>query len=151
MSGDRFYTFRGYEIMRQDQKILTPSMEDYLEMIYRYSIEKGNIRINVLANLLNVQTPSASKTVRRLHELGFIKYEGYGIVALTSSGSEVGAFLLNRHREVYEFLNNLGVVENLLMDTEMIEHNISMETLGKVELFNEFCRVYPSIKEKFIR
>ena len=35
MTGERdFYTFRGYLMMPGEQK-MTPSMEDYLEMIYR--------------------------------------------------------------------------------------------------------------------
>ena len=147
MPGNEFYTVRGYELIRQDKKLLTPSMEDYLEMIYRYSMEIGDIRINILADLLNVQAPSASRTVKRLHELGLVKYEGYGVVGLTDSGLEIGKFLLRRHKAVYEFLSNLGVVKNLLMDTEMVEHNVSLETLEKIECFNEFYRVYPKIKD----
>lgn len=150
MSGNEFYTVRGYELLKQDEKLLTPSMEDYLEMIYRYIVDEGSIRINTLADLLNVQAPSASKTVKRLYELGLVEYEGYGIVKLTKTGLEIGQFLLRRHSAIYKFLGNLGVTDNILMDTERIEHNISMETLGKMELFNEFCRIYPAVKEKFI-
>ena len=35
MSDQEFYTFSEY--MRKDQEILSPSAEDYMEMIYRLS------------------------------------------------------------------------------------------------------------------
>jgi hypothetical protein len=41
-----FHTVRGYQLLEQHRKILTPAMEDYLEMIYRNSLVKGYIRIN---------------------------------------------------------------------------------------------------------
>lgn len=140
---------RGYELLKKDRELLTPSMEDYLEMIYRYIIEEGSIRINTLAELLHVQAPSASKTVKRLYELGIVEYEGYGLVTLTNEGMDIGEFLLQRHGAIYEFLGNLGVEENILMDTEMIEHNVSMETLERIELFNEFCRLNPKWGKEF--
>lgn len=150
MPGNEFYTVRGYELLKQEKKLLTPSMEDYLEMIYRYTLEEGSIRINTLADLLNVQAPSASKTVKRLYELGLVEYKGYGVVGLTEAGLDIGKFLFQRHNIIYEFLGHLGVEENILMDTEMIEHNISMETLRLIEIFNEFCRRYPGVKEEFV-
>ncbi|MBA1336275.1 MAG: hypothetical protein HPY66_2710 [Firmicutes bacterium] len=44
-----FYTFRGYQLLKQNKKNLTASMEDYMEMIYRQCKEEGYVRINSLA------------------------------------------------------------------------------------------------------
>ena len=52
---ERFYTVRGYELLSKDANLLTPSMEDYLEMVYRLSRDKGYTRISDLASALNVQ------------------------------------------------------------------------------------------------
>ena len=48
-----FYTYRGYELLRQEKLRLSPSMEDYLEMIYRTCKKQGYIRMTSLAQQLN--------------------------------------------------------------------------------------------------
>ena len=53
---------------------LTPAMEDYLEMVFRSSEEQGYLRLNELAESLNVRASSASKMVQKLGEYGLIKY-----------------------------------------------------------------------------
>jgi Mn-dependent DtxR family transcriptional regulator len=71
------------------------------------------------------------------------------VVGLTEKGKEMGKFLLDRHFTVEEFLKNLGVKERLLEQTELIEHNISIETLEKMRKFNRFLKENPEIKEKY--
>ena len=63
-----FHTVRGYQMLSSESKVLTSSMEDYLEMIYRIYLDDGYARINQLADKLNVR-PS-STTVQKLYELG---------------------------------------------------------------------------------
>lgn len=147
-NGD-FHTVRGYEILGKGKKLLTNSMEDYLEMIYRSSRKEGYIRINTLAEALNVQAPSASKMVQKLTKLGLLKYEKYGIIQLTEDGEKIGRFLLNRHRIIEEFLKTIGVEENILLNTELIEHNVTTGALSKIEMLNDFFRSNPEILEKF--
>jgi Mn-dependent DtxR family transcriptional regulator len=143
-----FYTFRGYQMIKQNKKLLTPSMEDYMEMIYRNCQKEGYIRIHQLAEQLNVQAPSATRNVQKLAKAGLVDYEKYGIIRLTHKGEEVGRFLLERHMLIESFLKKIGVTDTLLRDTEMIEHQISMDTLGKIELFNKFIEDNPDILER---
>lgn len=145
----QFHTFRGYQLLRQDKDRLTPSMEDYLEMIYRYCKKEGYIRIYQISQLLNVQAPSATRTVQKLAELGLVDYEKYGFIKLTDEGERLGEFLLQRHMLIESFLSKIGVRETLLRDTEMIEHNISMEALEKIEVFNGFLEKNPDILRRF--
>ena len=77
-----FYTYRGYELLRQEKLRLSPSMEDYLEMIYRTCKKQGYIRMTSLAQQLNVQASSARKTVQKLAEMKLLAYEKYGISLL---------------------------------------------------------------------
>lgn len=144
-----FHTVRGYALQNQERGDLTPSMEDYLEMIYRLTQEKKYTRINDLAMALNVQPPSATKMVQRLAEANYLKYERYGVVELTSRGEEMGAKLLKRHQTLETFFRLLGVKENLLKDTETIEHSLSEETLNCIFLFVEFAQRHPEILELF--
>ena len=145
----KFHTVRGYQLLEQNKKLLTPAMEDYLEMIYRDSLEVGYMRINTLSDLLNVQAPSATKMVQKLSKLGLVDYKKYGIIFLTENGREIGKFLLQRHKIIEEFLKNLGVKENILIETELIEHNVSATTLQKINIFNKFLERNAEVLQKF--
>ena len=144
-----FHTVRGYEILDKGKKLLTNSMEDYLEMIYRTSIEEGYTRINLLAEALNVQASSVTKMVQKLNKLGLIKYEKYGIIQLTDDGREIGIFLMKRHRTIEDFLRLIGLEENILLNTELIEHNVTSDALYKIEMLNSFFQNYPEVLEKY--
>lgn len=144
--GDKsFHTVRGYEILDKQNEALSHSMEDYLEMIYRAVDRDGYIRINTLAEELNVKAPSATRMVQKLGLLGLLRYERYGIVRLTSQGEKLGKFLLDRHNTIEKFLVNIGVEENLLINVELIEHNVTTNALHKIEILNRFLSDYPDV------
>ncbi|RCX15551.1 DtxR family iron (metal) dependent repressor [Anaerobacterium chartisolvens] len=138
-----FHTVRGYQLIEQTNRQLTSAMEDYLEMIYRNILTEGYMRINILADMLNVKPSSATKMVQKLTELGFLKYEKYGIIFLTDQGREIGEFLLKRHNIIEKFLDNIGICDNLLVETELIEHNVSSSTLKRIDLLNLYLEKHP--------
>jgi Mn-dependent DtxR family transcriptional regulator len=128
---------------RMDFK-LTAAGEDYLEMIFRLSKEKGYARVSELSAALNVQPPAATRMVQRLAELKLIEYEKYGVLNLTDKGKEIGEFLLQRHGTVERFLVILGVTEEeVLEETEKVEHTMSKSTLRCLSLFIEFAEANP--------
>lgn len=141
-----FFTFREY--MKKDDQ-LTASMEDYLEMIYRLSQINGFTRIHDLAAALNVQPPSATKMVQKLADAGVLNYEKYGIVLLNNKGKEMGEALLERHQIIEDFLKLLGVTENVLEETEKIEHTISAKTMLCIEDFVQFLKNSPDLIKDF--
>lgn len=145
----KFYTVRGYEHLEQNKKLLTSSMEDYLEMIYRNSLKEGYMRINTLSELLNVKASSTTKMVQKLTSLGMLNYQKYGIISLTEKGKDVGKYLLDRHETIEKFLRFIGIDGNILQETELIEHNITPETLLKFNLLTMFFDKYPEISKKF--
>lgn len=145
----KFHTVRGYQLLEKDQKILTSAMEDYLEMIYRNSLTQGFMRINTLSGLLNVAAPSATKMVQKLSHLGYLDYKKYGIIVLTESGKKAGEYLLKRHEVIESFLKRLGIKEDVLLETELIEHSISNITLKRLELFNCFLDENQDIIERY--
>lgn len=128
MESKNFFTFSEY--IKKDMNFLTPSMEDYLEMIYRLSITSGFTRINDLASSLNIQPPSATKMVQKLSKLNLINYEKYGVIVLKEDGKRIGNTLLKRHKIIENFLKLIGVSNSgILEQTEKIEHTINPETL----------------------
>ncbi|HHU63243.1 MAG TPA: MarR family transcriptional regulator [Clostridiales bacterium] len=144
-----FYTVRGYQMLDSENKLLTSSLEDYMEMIYRICGKEGYIRVNQLAKKLNVKPSSTTKSLKKLRELGLIDYQRYGIIKLTQKGGEIGEFLLRRHKIIERFLKNLGIQKTLLKDTEMIEHDVSINTLKNIHLLNEFFSRNPKVTEMF--
>ncbi|PNT92317.1 metal-dependent transcriptional regulator [Clostridium thermosuccinogenes] len=149
MDNREFHTVRGYQLLLQNKEQLTPALEDYLEMIYRSSLENGYLRINKLAELLNVKASSASKMVKKLGDLGLLNYEKYGIIVLSDSGREIGKFLLERHSTIEEFLRFIGCEEDVLVQTELIEHSINSSTLENIKILNSFFADNKEITDKF--
>ncbi len=148
-SKDEFYTVRGYKMMNAEKRLLTSSMEDYLEMIYRICQKEGYVRMNQLAKNLNVRPSSATKIVQKLRDLGMVDYQKYGIIQLTEEGKRLGKFLLRRHNIIEEFLKNIGTVDTRLKDTEIMEHGVSISTLRNIYILSKFLLDNPDIMEQF--
>ncbi len=131
----QFYTARGYELLGKGSSLLTPSMEDYLEMTYRFTLDKNYIRISDLADALNVQPPSVTNMIKKLAEMDLVNYEKYGLVILTDKGRELGAYLLERHAVIEKFLRLIGVGEAIILEeTEKMEHYLSIETVESIKI-----------------
>ena len=148
-SKDEFYTVRGYKMMNAEKRLLTSSMEDYLEMIYRICQKEDYVRMNQLAKKLNVRPSSATKIVQKLRDLGMVDYQKYGIIQLTEEGKRLGKFLLRRHNIIEEFLTNIGTEDTRLKDTEIMEHGVSLSTLRNIYVLNKFLLNNPDIMEQF--
>ncbi len=148
MAENEFFTFREY-MKKEDE--LTASMEDYLEMICRLSADLGFTRVHDLAATLNVQPPSVTRMVQKLADLGYAKYEKYGVVMLSEKGKLAGKELLKRHQIVEDFLKLLGIRDGLLEETEKIEHTISPQTLKSLTSLIKFFRSRPDLAAEFER
>jgi Mn-dependent DtxR family transcriptional regulator len=146
MSDQEFYTFSEY--MRKDQEILSPSAEDYMEMIYRLSKNQGFTRVNDLAMALNVQPPSVTKMIQKLSEINLIKYEKYGVIMLEDKGLKLGKALLYRHNLIEDFLKLLNITEGILAETEKMEHTINNEILTGIKDLVDFFNDNPELLEK---
>ncbi|WP_343249715.1 metal-dependent transcriptional regulator [Diplocloster hominis] len=133
MQDDQFYTSKGYETRNPGE--LSPAMEDYLEMICRH-IQEGNImRINVLASLLHVTPPSASKMVNKLKDMGYVSFQPYGYIQLTEKGVRKGRFLLERHNILHQLFCLINHSDNELETVELIEHYINEATIYNIRAF----------------
>lgn len=150
---EAFYTVRGYQLLEQHLNHLTPSLEDYLEMICRGIQQNGAIRVKDLAKDLNVKPSSASKMIQKLAELGFIDYEKYGAIRLTEQGKEVGQYLLWRHNALWAFFQLLAPdnQEASLVEAELTEHILSRETVERLEHLTQFFAAKPEIYQQMQR
>ncbi|SDM90181.1 iron (metal) dependent repressor, DtxR family [Psychrobacillus sp. OK028] len=112
----------------------TPSMEDYLEEIYLLNESKGYARVSDIAEAMSVNPSSVTKMVRRLDKEGYLVYEKYKPLILTTKGSNMGKRLVDLHELLESFLRIIGVnEENIYKDVEGIEHHMSMSSIIKIE------------------
>lgn len=133
----QFHTVRGYQMLSQQGGQLTPAMEDYLEMIYRLCSKEGYTRVGRLSEVLHVKPSSTSKMIYKLSELGYVKYDRYDIIFLTDKGKDIGAFLLQRHNIIENFLHLIGITDTL-EETELIEHSVNHDTVLRLDALLSF-------------
>ena len=131
-----YYTFNEY--MKNNK--LTPSEEDYIEMIYRLNLENDKVQVKDISKKLNIKPPSVTKMIKKLNDKNMLIYKKYDSIELTSLGESVGEKLLSRHNTIKEFLTILGIKESIHEETETIEHTINVETLMKIEELINFFR-----------
>ncbi len=126
-----FRTLNGYRETEPNK--ITPSMEDYLEMIARLSAEGEPVRVSVLARKLHVTPSSATKMIAHLGESGCLYAEKYGHVTLTEYGRSMGDYLMERHEIIHDFFCLLNESACELTQTEKVEHFIEPHTLSAMK------------------
>ncbi|MCL2378963.1 MAG: metal-dependent transcriptional regulator [Defluviitaleaceae bacterium] len=128
---NKYYTLKGYAL--KEASAITSSMEDYLEMAYKIHLRGEAVRIGNLADNLNVKPSSATKMVSNLKKEGLVTSEKYGYIKLTSTGLELGKYLVFRHDTLHSFLCYINQSENELEQVEKIEHFINAETINNIK------------------
>jgi Mn-dependent DtxR family transcriptional regulator len=122
----------------------TPSMEDYLENIYKLINQKGYARISDIAEALEVHPSSVTKMVQKLDRGKYLVYEKYRGLVLTPKGQKMGKRLVDRHQLLEEFLRIIGVSEELIYDdVEGIEHDLSWDSITCIEYLVQYLKQNP--------
>ncbi|WJH34307.1 transcriptional regulator MntR [Paenibacillus aurantius] len=130
----------------------TPSMEDYLERIYKLIDEKGYARVSDIAEGLEVHPSSVTKMIQKLDKDNYLVYEKYRGLILTSKGKKMGKRLVDRHHLLEEFLTMIGVQEeNIYKDVEGIEHHLSWDSITCIETLLEYFRRDPDRAAELLR
>jgi Mn-dependent DtxR family transcriptional regulator len=57
----------------------------------------------------------------------------------------MGQFLFARHGIIEAFLRNIGAGEDVMTETELIEHSISAHTVERLRRFNAFAGAHPGL------
>lgn len=122
----------------------TPSMEDYLERIYKLIDEKGYARVSDIAEGLEVHPSSVTKMIQKLDKDNYLIYEKYRGLVLTGKGEKIGKRLVDRHQLLENFLTMIGVEkEHIYTDVEGIEHHLSWNSITCIETLVEYFRRDP--------
>ncbi|MEG6616660.1 iron dependent repressor, metal binding and dimerization domain protein [Peptococcaceae bacterium 1198_IL3148] len=131
--------------------MLSPSLEDYLEEIYRISERGETVRVTDIAACLNVSLPSVTKALHRLDEAKYINYRRYKDIVLTDKGKEFGHFLVKRNRIIQDFLTLIGSACDVAEEAEAMEHYLSLPTLTAIMNFVKFTEQHPTLLTEYKR
>ena len=80
------------------------TIEDYVELLYNLEKEKGKVHTNDVANSLSINPASVTEIFQKLSKEGYIHYEKYSGVTLTSKGKKIAIKTKEKHEKITEFL-----------------------------------------------
>lgn len=105
--------------------MITESVEEYLEAIYRLR-ERGEATTTTsVAKELRVAPASVTEMLKKLANQGYLKYAPYRGVTLTPKGEKIGKKILRKHRIMEKFLSTLGLPKSRIhKDACELEHHI---------------------------
>jgi Mn-dependent DtxR family transcriptional regulator len=125
-------------------------MEDYLEIIGELVELKGYATTLDISRYMNVSAPSVTKMLQRLDENGFLEYEKYHGINLTSKGMNIAEGIRQKHGILLEFFEILEVgYETANQDAEGIEHHLNPKTIKQLRKFITFLKANPKIIDNF--
>ncbi|MBI5869662.1 MAG: metal-dependent transcriptional regulator [Actinobacteria bacterium] len=87
-------------------EVLTEAVEEYLEAIYKMSLE-GPVIAARLAENMGVSPPTVADMLKRLSEKGLVKTSRRDGVKLTKKGLEAAETMVRRHRLWERFLTDV--------------------------------------------
>lgn len=122
----------------KDDHSLTRAGEDYLESIYRLSLDSGepdgSVRSVDVAEQLEVSKASVNKALNQLKDMGMVTQSRYGRVTLTSEGEKYAKIVWRSHRALRAFLQTDLGVEPETADEEacLMEHALSADTMTRL-------------------
>lgn len=122
----------------KDDHSLTRAGEDYLESIYRLSLDSGepdgSVRSVDVADQLEVSKASVNKALNQLKDMGMVTKSRYGRVTLTSEGEKYAKIVWRSHRALRAFLQTDLGVEPETADEEacLMEHALSADTMTRL-------------------
>lgn len=126
-------------------------MEDHIEQIYILIEQKGYARVSDIAEALSVLPSSVTKMVQKLDKDGFLIYEKYRGLTLTTKGMKLGKKLVKRHDLLEDFLRLIGVEEeNIYADVEGIEHHLSWNSIDRIADLVLFLEENPELQSRLV-
>jgi len=116
------------------ENTLTPSFQDYLEIILKLSDDDTKVRVTDIAINLNISKASVTQAIDTLIGQGYVSKEKYGPVTLTRKGTLEAMKIINIHKVIREFLIKVLETDSDVADKDacLMEHIISPQTIERM-------------------
>lgn len=113
---------------------VTPSLENYIEVLYELNERDARVRVTDLAQKLGIAKSSVNQAVKLLVKHGLALHANYGPVELTQKGVDYACVLMKRHTILKTFFADVLGVDPGIADKDacIIEHVISPATIAKL-------------------
>lgn len=114
--------------------MISKALEEYLKTIYVLKKQTGDVRVTDIAKTMNCTKPSVNKAIHNLKDNGYLNYEAYGEIELTSSGENLAKKILETYDIVYLFLKEvlLMEVQEAKTEAEKIKNAMNDNTINKL-------------------
>ncbi len=131
---------------------LTPALEDYLETIFELVRVRKVARVKDIAAARDVKAGSVSPAMRRLADLGLIKYHQREYIDLTEEGEIAARRVMSRHRILRRFFFEVLRMDEGAADKEAcaIEHSLTNDAMDRLVRLFEFVQSCPEGRVSFI-
>lgn len=124
--------------------------EDYLEIISELVGLKGYATTLDISRHMNVSPPSVTKMLQKLDKDGYLEYEKYHGINLTSKGNQVAEVIRQKHSTLLEIFEILGIKRDIAnQDAEGMEHYLNPKTIKRLRKFLVFLKSKPKIIDEF--
>jgi DtxR family Mn-dependent transcriptional regulator len=113
---------------------MTPTTEEYLEVIYMMAAEGRAVKGARLAETIGVSRPTVTATLRRMKRDGLIQQNAKKEVELTKKGYTIADTLQRRHRIIERWLTDVLLFDWAKSDAEShrLEHVFSDEVIDRL-------------------
>ncbi len=134
------------------QGTLTGALEDYLETIFQLLQRQPFARVRDIANARSVKAGSVSPALKRLADLGLVKYVQREYVTLTDEGEREARRVYARHQLLIRFFTQVLQMspEAAERDACRIEHSMSDEAMDRMVRFFEYLSACPNSPPDFL-
>ena len=124
--------------------------EDYLEIMSELVGLKGYAATLDISRHMNVSPPSVTKMLQKLDKDGYLEYEKYHGINLTSKGNQVAEAIRQKHSTLLEIFEILGIKKDIAnQDVEGMEHYLNPKTIKRLRKFLVFLKSNPKIIDEF--
>lgn len=112
----------------------TPTIEDYLAIIYVMERDSGEVIAANLARSLEVTPPTVTVTLKRMERDGWLALEGRKGIALTEAGRAAAQSVIRRHMLTEWLLARMLQVpwSQIHAEADQIEHTISEDIMAQM-------------------
>lgn len=108
---------------------ISENIEEYLEVLYRNGSNGEQVSTTQLSKDLGIAPGSVTQMLKKLEDLGYIKYTPYKGATLTDEGMKIAQKITRKHRILEKFLLDILKVkeENVHQQACEMEHTLSDE------------------------
>ena len=108
---------------------ISENIQEYLEVLYKEGMNRNHVSTTTISKNLGIAPGSVTQMLKKLDELGYIKYVPYKGAILTDKGFKEAEKITRKHRILERFLKDVLKIkdENIHEQACEMEHSLSDE------------------------